>query len=119
MDLSVLMRESSLTAPAESDPISQLRWEEGGRDAAMKVAGTYPRYARQIITDAAHSMPKRANTHASDSRDGSRPHAYSSTSSTLGSTPRMLGSWHTRDTVSVNLMPVPHPWGLSTVTVTQ
>ena len=92
----------------------------GDRDAAMRVAGMHPRYARPTIADAAQSTPKHA-THARTPATGSRPHAHSSTSSTLGPEdlpPGMHCPWRTRDTISVDLMPVSHPWGLATMTVT-
>ena len=63
---SLCIEERELTnALVESDTTVtqavQWRWKWGGGwDAAMRVAGTHPRYARPTIADAAHSMPKRA-----------------------------------------------------------
>ena len=64
------------------------------------------------------TCPGVPHTHARDLRDGSRPHAHSSTRSSLGSTPLNAWPMRTRNTVSVELMPVPHSRGLANVKVT-
>ena len=64
------------------------------------------------------ACPGVPHTHARDLRDGSRPHAHSSTRSSLGSTPLNAWPMRTRNTVSVELMPVPHSRGLANVKVT-
>ena len=63
------------------------------------------------------ACPSVPHTHARDLRDGSCSLAHSSTRATLRSTtPECLV--HGVPVIPVDLMPVPHPRGLATVTVT-